>query len=221
MSVPQLRIDIMPSLKDLTGQTFGRWSVVRRNGTSPGRATLWLCRCECGTEKTIQGGNLVNGVSTSCGCYHSEVLGAMRRTHGKSETRLYKTWKSMRQRCFNPNDRGFRDYGARGITICPEWTTFERFQEWALSSGYRDDLTIERLDFNQGYKPSNCTWIPGGEQTFNKRDTTKNNAGQLWVHVAEANGISKRAYYGRVFNGWSPEEASTRPMRAPRLSKER
>ena len=211
-----------PRLIDLSNKRFGLWRVLRKSGNTPGGAALWLCRCDCGVERQVIGADLRKGKSTGCGCTSINRLGDLRRTHGGSGTRLYETWKNMHARCYSPSSDGFEHYGARGITICDEWRTdFAAFRSWALGSGYRDDLTIERVDVNGNYEPSNCTWIPHGQQSFNRNYTYKAPDGDLWWHKAKANGISRAAFAQRIASGWSFEEASTWPQGRRRVQRER
>lgn len=92
-----------------------------------------------------------------------------KRNHGESKTRLCGIWYGIRKRIFNPNDCEYRNYGGRGIKICKEWLIYVNFRDWALKNGYEDTLTIERKNFNKGYYPSNCTWIPMNQQGLNRR----------------------------------------------------
>lgn len=154
--------------KDLTGMKFGKWTVLEMRGRR-GSSRYWLCRCECGTEREVASGHLLDGSSSSCGCTRKEHAGM--RTHGESRTRLYHTWKAIRGRCNNPNIRSYKDYGARGITVCEEWSDYLTFKDWALQNGYNDTLSIERIDVNKGYCPENCCWIPMNEQSKNRRNT--------------------------------------------------
>ena len=201
-----------PRLIDLTDQRFGLWSVVRKNGNTARGAALWLCRCDCGSEGTVTGTDLRNGKSTGCGCIGAARLGALRLSHGGTGTRLYRIWTNMRARCERLGHPQAPEYGGRGIGVCTDWQSFAAFREWALANGYRDDLSIERKDVNGNYEPSNCTWANSATQSANRRFVAKADDGELWLHKALANGITKDAFYVRKRNGWPMEEAVSWPM---------
>ena len=159
----------MSGLIDLTGQRFGRLTVVSR-AENRGNQTRWLCKCDCGNEKIIAGNALKSGVTLSCGCYHKEVTGKIRRTHGGTGTRLHSIWQNMKARCYRESAREYENYGGRGITICDEWRNdYKAFHDWAVENGYADNLTIDRKNVNGNYEPSNCRWITNEEQQRNKR----------------------------------------------------
>ena len=138
---------------DLTGQKFGRLFAIKLIGRKK-RHTYWQCKCDCGEELIVNSNNLRNGHTKSCGCLRKETTRQSHLTHGlgdrkkiRSGNRLYRCWDSMKQRCLNQNTKSYKHYGGRGITICEEWQdNFEPFMNWALSHGYRDDLTIDRID---------------------------------------------------------------------------
>ena len=150
---------------ELSGKRYGMLTVVSYDGHG-----LWRCKCDCGNEKVIKGSNLLTGHVMSCGCYGKNKLGNHVRKHGGTGTRLYRIWMLMRYRCSNENNPSYKNYGGRGIKVCDEWQdSFIVFRDWALKHGYRDDLTIDRIDNDKGYSPDNCRWIYYKDQPKNRR----------------------------------------------------
>lgn len=210
-----------PRLIDMGGQRYGAWTILDQAGNTPGGGALWSARCDCGTRRVVLGADVRKGKSTNCGCKNVNRLGDLARTHGEGKSRIYTCWQNMRRRCGNPNNVQYPDYGGRGISICPEWDDFAVFKSWAVASGYRDDLTIERIDVNGNYEPSNCTWADAEVQSNNRRFVRKMADGRPAPLVAKENGIPARVFNWRTQNGWSIEEAATHPLRAPRVARPR
>jgi hypothetical protein len=142
------------------------------------------CSCENRTERHVLVRHLISGNTKSCGCYNRDLCIERSTKHNAkhrgSSDKLYSTWVEMRRRCYTESCDAYKNYGERGITICPEWDNFNNFREWALISGYEDGLTIERLNVNGNYEPLNCTWIPKNEQSKNRR----------MCHFVDYNGLS-------------------------------
>lgn len=162
---------------DISNEQFGYWTVLEYAGSNEKKEAMWKCRCKCGTIRIIPGKNLRTKRSRSCGCMQREVAresriqsNKERAKHGYRKTRLYNIWSGMKQRCLNPNDPGYKDYGSRGITICDEWKEFPKFKDWALNNGYADNLSIDRIEVDKGYSPDNCRWATPKTQNNNKRN---------------------------------------------------
>lgn len=164
--------------EDLTGQKFGKLTVIEYAGKAKDGHALWLCQCDCGSKPVkVPSNSLKLKRTTSCGCIPIKIIreiGVKSTTHGKRKTRLYNIWENMKQRCYNEKHPRFKDYGARGITVCKEWLdSFQVFYDWSMTNGYKEDLTIDRKNNNGNYEPSNCRWATYLEQRHNRRDYKK------------------------------------------------
>ena len=191
---------------DLTGQRFGRLLVIKEAGRDKHGAVLWLCKCSCplGNEVTVSGTDLREEHTTSCGCYRKECsakrLSEYNTKHGMSGTRLYRIWKSILQRTGfykGTTEKHKRDYIDRGITVCEEWKSFEKFKSWAIASGYLDDLQIDRIDNSKGYYPENCQWVSRKENMNNRRCTICLEDGSSFALFCSKVGI-KTSENGRI-----------------------
>ncbi len=199
---------------DLTGVRFERLTVVSEHGRQNGHVT-WLCRCDCGNETVACSGDLKQRKTRSCGCLHNEMVAQITKSHEMANTRLYNIWANMKQRCSNPNASSYEDYGGRGITICDEWLDPDNFFKWALSSGYDKKLTLDRIDVDGNYEPSNCRWVTVKKQNNNRRSNhnlTFNGETHNMQEWSEITGISRSAIKGRLNRGWTIEEALTKEV---------
>lgn len=201
----------MREFQDLTGQKFGRLTVIKRDKNDNRGQTRWLCQCQCGNLKIVRANHLKSGKIKSCGCYNIEILKKRSKTHGLIKTRIYSIWNRMKQRCTNPNNSAYKNYGGRGITICQEWIDdFLNFYNWAIANGYRDDLSIDRINNNKGYYPENCKWATKKQQARNRRNNhliTYNGETHCISEWAEIFNINEKLLAERLRTGYKFETA--------------
>jgi len=194
---------------DVTGERYGKLIAIKRVGTDSYKHPIWLFKCDCGNEHTTLLTNVSRGLTKSCGCIRTAKGRGV--VHGYSKSRLYQIYSGIKQRCTNPHIHRFYNYGGRGINICDEWNNnSSSFFKWAVESGYRDDLTIDRKDNNKGYFPDNCQWIPMAEQARNKRCNvfiTIDGETNTQAHWAKHFGIYPSSISKLRQRGYSPEEA--------------
>lgn len=207
----------MGKFKDITGQHFGRLTAIKYMGDRK-----WLFRCDCGNEKIIRTYAVKSGRTQSCGCYMRERINEACTTHNMTGTKLYHIYASMKQRCFNENQAEYHRYGGRGITMCEEWlgkNGFQKFSEWAYSTGYdenaeRGECTIDRINNDGNYEPSNCRWITQKEQQNNKSEPQvvicgESHSMKEWSKIT---GLSITTIRGRMKEGWKEEEILSVPQ---------
>lgn len=203
----------MSKFIDISGKKFGRLTAISF-AYRKGKDYYWLFKCDCGKDKIIRKNSVISGRVVSCGCYHNEMTGLINKKHCMKGTRLYHCWDGMKQRCYNKNCSNYKRYGGRGIKVCDEWRdNFKPFMEWAINNGYKDDLTIDRIDVNGNYTPANCRWATAKEQVRNRRNnvwiTYKGETKLLvdWLKFFGKSGCSRRRIeklgYQKIFDLWS------------------
>jgi hypothetical protein len=204
----------MPSRIDISGKRYGRLTVLSFAGIYDRcRASVWRCRCDCGQEVNVHGSNLKRGASASCGCLRLERLRSKIIKHGASKTPEYLAWRNMLRRCTKPGTGGWELYGGRGIRVCESWLEFDNFLQ---DMGKRPSAkhTLERVNTNGNYEPSNCTWTTQHEQARNRRTNhrlTINGETLCISDWAIRAGLTSNSILARIRRGWSVEDAVFQP----------
>lgn len=211
-------------MSKLIGKRFGRLVVVNSFYKHNGKQNnlYYVCDCDCGNEKSVRGDALTSKKPTrSCGCITKELavekatrMGIRNKKHGMSRTRIYKTWDAMKSRCENTNDKDYPNYGGRGITYQDSWSDFEFFYA-DMKSGYRDDLTLDRIDVNGNYNKENCRWASVQVQNNNKRTSLALKYKGVEKHITEwarELGIHPGTLTSRLRCGWSIERVLSEPV---------
>ena len=204
----------MSKLKDLTGQTFGYLTVIKRAENTKDGKPKWLCRCVCGRLKKVAGSDLKKKKHStrSCGCMKGLLIGRATTTHGLSHHPIWAVWHSLRQRCLNPHAQAYKNYGGRGITVCERWR--ESFQNFLDDMGpsYKHGLQLDRIDNNKGYSPENCHWVTSKENSRNKRtNRVVPFYGKTISELSEESGIGVTTLCYRLGHNWPPELLLTKP----------
>lgn len=196
---------------NLTNEKFGKLTVLQYAFTKNNQA-FWQCLCECGNKKNVRTQDLRSGKVKSCGCLRKQLL----TTHGLHNTRIYKIWNTIKGRCYNLKNTNYKYYGERGIKMCDSWkTNFISFYNWAISNGYRDNLTIDRINNNGNYEPSNCRWVTKEVQSWNTRQNhllTYKNETHCIGEWAKIIGLCSRTLRARINRGWTVERAFTQNL---------
>lgn len=190
--------------RDIVGQKFGKLLVVKSCGKGKDNHYYSEVVCDCGAKYMVSDSELICGRRKSCKKCSSEM-------HGKTNTRLFHIWQSMKQRCNDKNHQHYDCYGGRGISICEEWESdFESFYNWSLEHGYMSNLSIDRIDNDGNYEPGNCRWVDQKTQANNKRNNKKYSYKGCEYSIAELSemsGIKYTTLYNRLESGWELEKA--------------
>lgn len=193
--------------KNLKNQTFGSWFVEEYDESKK----KWKLKCKCGNIGYAKTYTLLSGGSTRCCKCRDKVVGLKNSTHRLSKTKLHGVWNTMKQRCSNPNNSKYQDYGGRGIIVCDEWRKdFKAFYLWAISNGYLEGLSIDRIDVNGDYAPDNCRWVTEKVQANNirrNRIIVYNEERHTLSEWAEIKGIQRKTLDQRLKRGWTVERA--------------
>jgi hypothetical protein len=199
----------MPKILNLKDQVFDRLTAKESTTHRIGGSIVWRCECQCGNKEVYVPANMLVSLNTgSCGCSRTK--------HGDTYTILYQKWRDIIQRCRNPRNKRYKDYGGRGITVCDQWLEYENFRNWALENGYDDKLTIDRVDNHQGYCPGNCRWATRKEQQRNMRSNhllTACGQTKTLIEWSENTGLAYNTIRLRLKRGWSPDRALTEPVK--------
>jgi len=194
---------------DITNIRFGKLIAIKEVGKNKSNQYMWECLCDCGKKSIVSSSNLVRNNTKSCGCFGDSYLANKTRTHGMSSTRMFKIWVGIRKRCTNKKCIAFKDYGGRGIKVCERWQDFNNFY-LDMKNSYSDKLTLDRIDTNGDYEPSNCRWATNKMQSNNRRNNVFINLNGVVKTVSEwadLSGVSSKRISHRVKNGWDAYDA--------------
>lgn len=203
----------MSTALNLIGQRFGKLTVIERFGSkryaNGNSVVLWKCLCDCGNYKITESHTLNRGKCHSCGC--------IVQLHGMHNTRIYRCWADMNARCCNKNCKDYNNYGGRGITVCEEWrNNFIAFYEWAIANGYTNELTIDRINVDGNYEPSNCRWvsnkIQANNKTTNRHISYKGNVYTI-AELCKKLKLDRSVFEWRLRHNWDIEKAITTPVK--------
>lgn len=211
--------------EDLTGKKFNLLTAIKfdEEKSKIRKQNFWLCKCDCGNSElvSVNATNLRKGYTKGCCACKDKRLKIGNTKHGMKYTRIYRLWRSMKSRCYYPKINGYENYGGRGIKVCDDWQKFEPFYNWAMDNGYSDDLTIDRIDVDGDYEPSNCQWISSKQQMRNMQNTIYvNYKNKEYVLLDLLEELGREEEYNkirsRIRRGWEIEEALESPFNMQR-----
>ena len=196
---------------DLTNKIFDRLMVIEKSGQyiapSGCKEPTWLCICECGNKCIVRGSQLRSGNTKSCGCLKRDIFyNTITKHNFCDKERLYKIWNNMRSRCLVKSSSLYNLYGGRNITVCKEWNSYLKFRSWALDNGYKEGLSLDRIDVNGNYEPDNCRWVTIKQQQNNKSTNhylTYNNETHTMMEWSEIRKINYYTLRSRIRSGWN------------------
>lgn len=198
----------------MIGKKFNKLTVLEISGKRLYNK-IYLCKCDCGNSANIEGYKIKSGHTKSCGCLQKEVISRIKTIHGslksKNKSKIYSVWLNMKNRCLNKNVPSYKNYGGRGIDICKEWMESKNFIQWAMSNGWSDELQIDRINNNKGYSPDNCRFVTRSQNILNSRKSF----GSI-SRMCRENGLNYKLIKDRLRNGWSLDDAISRPKRVVR-----
>lgn len=211
-------------VNDIVGKEFGKLTVLKYSHSIPckskrGYFHYYSCKCQCGNIKLVERSNLLSRKTKSCGCSTYETNIKRLYKHGKRYSRINNIWRGLKQRCYNPKRIQYKYYGEKGIKICQEWLNdFQTFYDWAIANGYQENLTIDRINRDGNYEPSNCRWVTWRLQANNKQNVPLYSYKGLKLSIAEWSrryNMDTETLRERIkYYGWSIEKALTTPVRS-------
>jgi len=219
--MPQVYLHPLKNSDIPIGSRFAQWTVIGpfinvKDGRNKSQV-YYPCACDCGWEAMVSVRSILSGKSKSCGCTASRsTIGETMRTHGMSDTDIYKRWAGMITRCTNPKQCNWKNYGGKGVTVCREWRDFAKFYEWAMKHGYQPYLELDRINNNGNYEPLNCRFVTGGRNARNKSTSvfvtaySETKCLEDWF-VDPRCVVCPSSYRRRIRKGWLPEKALTTP----------
>lgn len=203
--------------RDITGQKFGKLTAIKLDhikSYSTSTKRYWLCKCKCGNYSIVEQGQLTRGKTKSCGCIQKEYF---KTKHNLRNSKIYETWSNIKKRCYNARSTRYKWYGAKNIKMCDEWKNdFKTFYDWSINNGYKEPLTIDRIDVNGNYEPNNCRWVDWKQQQQNKNSNiniTYKNQTKCIAEWARIFNINRATLQWRIKQGWKIDEALTTPVK--------